>query len=110
MWSIAIMGILCSSIIRDTAITDITISNRKSFIQNINTITSSQKNIIQSTNIIRNPTVATESTVIIIATNPGEIIEITDIGIIAIIDNSLSIHDWDMVVTKKPLSGLFFLV
>ena len=83
------MGILCSSIIRDTAITDITISNRKNIIQNINTITTSPKNIIQSTNIIRNPIVDTVITVIIIATNPEEIIGITDIGSIAIIDNSL---------------------
>jgi len=83
------MGILCSSIIRDTAITDITISNRKNIIQNINTITTSPKNIIQSTNIIRNPIVDTVITVIIIATNPEEIIGITDIVSIAIIDNSL---------------------
>ena len=70
---------------------DHSLSSKKNLniIQNINTITTSPKNIIQSTNIIRNPIVDTVITVIIIATNPEEIIGITDIVSIAIIDNSL---------------------
>jgi hypothetical protein len=50
--------------------------------------------------------------VIIITTNPEEIIGITDTGIIAIIDNSLFTYKWDMffVTKEKPLSGLFFWV
>ena len=74
----------------DTAITSIITISRKSIIQNINTITTSQKNIIQKINIIRNPTVDTDLTVTIIDMNPEEIIGITDIGIIATIDNPKS--------------------
>ncbi|WP_292361356.1 MULTISPECIES: hypothetical protein [unclassified Methylophaga] len=84
------MAMSCSTMLPDTAITSIITISRKSIIQNINTITTSQKNIIQSINIIRNPTVDTVITVTIIDMNPEEIIGITGIGIIAIIDNPKS--------------------
>jgi hypothetical protein len=91
MWITAIMVMSYNTMLLVTAITSIITINQKSIIQNINTITTSQKNIIQSINNIRNPIVTMAITVTSTATNPEEIIGITNIGIIAIIDNQYSV-------------------
>jgi transcriptional regulatory protein LevR len=74
MWIIVTIVISCNTKHRITAITDTTITNRK--------------NTIQKTNIItKNLTVDMINIMTIIVMNPEEIIAITGIGIIDIIDN-----------------------